>query len=435
MQSRIFNVIWCGLLAVYILAGIPLVPFHGDEATLIFMGSDFYYHAQGNTPEIYYQEWDNLTGDEATEQQLRLANGTVNKYLYGAISYLNDYQFADINQQWQWGSGWDWNHTNGHVPSEGLLYLGRVVSSILLIVSAIAIFGIGHVLWGDLVVYFASAYYVLNPAILLNGRRAMMESGMLAFTLLAVWMALLVLKHRAWWQYLLLGIFSGLAVASKHTSAVTIFAIFVACAGYFVVTNLKQPNHLFRPMINLVVSGLMSLLVFFALNPAWWSNPIAAGQTVLELRQDLLSGQVGFFGGYENFQEQANGFVNQALIVFPMHVENDYDGFYTRQLERIQTYDSSLLSGVSLGGSTVGAILIVALMCIGLFVLWRNDTSSASIMTIWLVAMLVLTLFITPLEWQRYYIPIYPVIALLGALGLDYIVVIIKQWQTKPTTA
>ena len=37
------DALWLALLAAYIVAGAAIVPFHGDESSLMFMGRDFHY--------------------------------------------------------------------------------------------------------------------------------------------------------------------------------------------------------------------------------------------------------------------------------------------------------------------------------------------------------------------------------------------------------
>jgi hypothetical protein len=43
--------------------------------------------------------------------------------------------------------------------------------------------------------------------------------------------------------------------------------------------------------------------------------------------------------------------------------------------------------------------------------------------------MLLSTLLLTPIEWQRYYLPIYPAIGLLLGLGLTRISQTLVWWQ------
>ncbi|MEM9951369.1 MAG: glycosyltransferase family 39 protein [Chloroflexota bacterium] len=423
--KRILDAICCLIISLYIVMGIQLVPLHGDESTLIFMGRDFHYHMQGDTDRIFVADWDTLNGDEATEQQLRLINGTLSKYLYGMVAYVSGYSLDDINDQWAWSLGWDWNHENGHVPSDDLLLISRYTSASLLILSAIAFYGLGVSIGGRGVALIASAYYVLNPAILMNGRRAIMESGMLAFTILAVWMALLALRHRHFGWYIALGLVSGLAVASKHTSVVTIAIVF-GVSGLYLLSQRQN-------LLKLIGAGVLSLIVFFGLNPAWWLNPVQATRTVLELRQDLLAGQVEFFGGYESTQAQVVGFARQTFVVPPMYAETDLDGFLSQQTDAIARYQASPFHGISLGGTWIGGIILAGFVILGLGWLWRDedyDRASRWLITAWLLAMVLLTLALTPLEWQRYYIPIYPVIGLLGAIGLYASTIHAKLWIT-----
>lgn len=435
LQSRWLDIFYCLVISLYILAGVPLVPLHGDESTQAYMGRDFYYQfVQGDMKQILFHDWNTLAGSEATQQELRLLNGTIPKYLFGAVAFFSGYKIDELNEQWAWGSGWQWNHENGHVPTYDLLLRMRYVSATILALSAITVFFIGKTIAGRRVAYLATTYYTLNPAILLNGRRIMMESAMLLFSLLVVLVGLWLLKKRSWWLYPLLGFVSGLAVASKHTSIVTVAAVFAVCAGYFLLTGIRNIASFIPKIGALLSAGIFSLLVFLALNPAWWNNPIGRVSTVLELRQNLLEGQVAFFGGYENFGEQVGGFYRQTLIVLPMYAETDFDGFLSEQTDVIAKYDSSLLGGISIGGSTICAVILGLFILIGLGALWRYpvlENSSGWLIGVWFLATLLLTLLLTPLEWQRYYIPIYPTIAIISALGIEYNWQLVKQWQTR----
>lgn len=434
-SACLIDVLWCVALAIYVLVGVPIVPLHGDEPTQIFMGRDFYYHLQSES--VAFTPWEELSGDEATEQQLRLINGTLPKYLFGMVAYARGYAIEDINQQWAWGSGWDWNHANGHVPDDDLLLSTRYASATLLTVAVIAMFGIGWTVAGRSVGYLASGYLALNPAILVNGRRAMMEGSMLAFTLLAVLVALWTIQQRRWWQFVLLGILSGLAVASKHTAVVTVAALFVSMGSAFLwqLWRDEKSSVRWRDFVTLFGAGVLSIAVFFALTPAWWHNPVGTLSTMLELRQDLLAGQTAFFGGYDTPLEQLAGFWEQAFIAQPDIVDNDFDSFETAQAERITAYQTSLWHGVSIGGTWFGGVMLLCAVVIGSFRLmvsrWlifssQIDYAHAWIIALWTVAMVVLTLILTPIAWQRYYLPLYPVVGLLGAMGVDFALGLIR---------
>lgn len=416
-----FDAIWLLLIAFYCLGQIELVPLHGDEPTQISMGRDFYYQfAQGDWSQVFYTPWDELNPEATAEQDLRLLNGTLPKYLFGLTAYTGGYALDEINQQWVWGAGWDWNHTNGHVPDERLLMQTRVVSTTLLIVSAWALFGIGYLIRGQLVGALASAIYILNPAVLLNGRRAMMEGGMLAFSLLAVLTGLWLLRKQSWQRVILLGIVAGLAVASKHTAVFTVAAVFAAIGLFWLWEAVRQQKwrEILPKFAGLFSAGILALVVFFALNPAWWGNPIGRAQEVLERRSELLAGQTATFGGYEDFGAKVGGFWRQVFVVEPMYAETEIDGFLSNQSELIQQYAVSITSGVSFG--SMGGIILLILVIIGVGALLRGfiPQGDAWLLCIWAIAMLLLTLLLTTLEWQRYYLPAYPVVGLFAALGI-----------------
>jgi hypothetical protein len=89
---RWLDSLWLLLLSAYILAGTALVPFHGDESTHIFMARDFYYgFVERDIAQLTYQDWDALDGQAATRQDLRLKDGVLARYLFGAAAYLGGY--------------------------------------------------------------------------------------------------------------------------------------------------------------------------------------------------------------------------------------------------------------------------------------------------------------------------------------------------------
>ncbi len=421
--SRWFDVLWLLLIAVYCLGGVGLVPLHGDEPTQISMGRDFYYQfVEGDWAQVRYAAWDALSPEAAAEQDLRLLNGTLPKYLFGFAAYAAGYEVGALNEQWVWGAGWDWNHENGHVPADDLLLRARLTSALLLALSAWAVYSIGLTVRSRLVAVLASAYYVLNPGILLNGRRAMMEGSMLAFGLLTVLAGLWLLRKPDWKRAALLGIAAGLAVASKHTAVFTVAAVFAGCALDWMWEALRGAKwrDSLREIGWLFGAGLLALSLFYALNPAWWGDPIGRAGEVLERRDELLAGQTATFGGYEDFSAQVSGFWRQVFLVQPMYAETEIDGFVRNQQELIGAYETSSFSGISIGGTALGGLLVLLLVLVGVGAALCGFVSISDrwLLGIWTIAMLSLTLLLTPLEWQRYYLPAYPLIALFAALGI-----------------
>lgn len=423
---RWIDFIWLALLLAYTLAGTPLVPLHGDEATQIYMGRDFYYQFVEGRPDLvaWSDDPDSVLESGATQQQLRLLNGTLPKYLFGLAAWLGGYSIGEINDQWVWGAGWDYNQQNGHIPTDDLLARTRWASAVLLAGAVIVSFVLGESNGGRGTAYLLSAYVAFSPALLLNGRRAMMEGALTFFSLLTVLAGLWLLRarlnaQRRWLLLLLLALSSGLTIASKHTGAFTVAAVFAA----LLIDSLLRRRKLLQQLGALVLAGIGALLVFLALNPAWWDDPLARARTVLNLRTELLSGQAATFDGYDNLPDQLAGFFRQSLIAQPMYAETDFDNFPARIAPQVATYEASGLAGIAIGGSTIGALLLSAAALWGLIRLLRGKVRPGSrlVIGVWAAAMFALTLLFTPLEWQRYYLPVLPVIGLLAALGIDEI--------------
>jgi 4-amino-4-deoxy-L-arabinose transferase-like glycosyltransferase len=367
----------------------------------------------------------------ATEQQLRLLNGTLNKYLIGFAWHLGGFSVGQINEQWDWGADWNYNQSSGHAPSAALLDVSRIPSALLLAAGVVVMFALGRALQGRPAAYLASLYYALNPALLLNGRRAMMEGSLTVFSLLAVLAGVWLAQKPRLWTALLLGVASGLALASKHTAVFTVIAVFGACALYPVLQwrtekrraagNNPGAQHVvpLRMYVTLLVSGVLALLVFYALNPAWWGDPVTRARQVLDLRADLLAGQTAAFGGYANFAGALGGFFRQTFVTLPQYYEIPAWG--GSLADQIAAYEASPWKGISLGGSRFGGIVIALLALAGLWALARRRSAADWLVGLWALAMLASTALLTPIEWQRYYLPAYPAVGLLAATGLVWL--------------
>ncbi|MBN8619501.1 MAG: hypothetical protein J0L63_11385, partial [Anaerolineae bacterium] len=144
-MTRLFPYLWLVLLIGYVLAGVEVVPFHGDESTQIYMSRDYAYQfIERDYEKLMYSD----TPVSPTEQQLRLLNGTVNKYLIGLAWHSSGYTVNDINEQWDWGADWQYNQQNGHAPSADLLQVARWPSALLLAGSVVVMFALGRALGG-----------------------------------------------------------------------------------------------------------------------------------------------------------------------------------------------------------------------------------------------------------------------------------------------
>lgn len=421
-------------LSAYIIAGTWSVPFHGDESTQIFMSHDFHYQfVERDLNLVRFRDDSPAPG----EQYLRLINGSVNKYTVGLAWHLGGLRVDDVNEQWEWTADWDYNLNAGHIPSAALLTHARIPSALFLAAGAVVMFALGHMVGGRAVAYLAGLYYALNPALLVNGRRAMMEGSLIFSGLLVVLAGIWLLRRPSWWSALGLGAAGGFALASKHTNAFVLAAVFGAVALYPIVrqlaaTRLSVPARR-RMLIYLLLAALTVVVIFGVLNPVWWgSNPLEHTLFIVKLRGDLLSGQVATFGGYSGALDQFGGFLRQTFVNLPQYFEVDEWGSYPVVTEQIAAYESSLLRGVSIGGSLPGAVMLMALTLVGGWRLLRDqqvDLPARWVVGVWSLVTLLVSWLLTPIEWQRYYLPAYPVVGLLAALGTVWIMKSIVRRQ------
>lgn len=404
--------LWIGFWMALILLGINAVPFHGDESTLIYNTTD--YVAQFMDRDLSVFTYGNPAVDPM-DQNLRLLDGRVHKYLAGLFWHLRGFTPDDLNTPWDWGGDWAYNISAGHLPTPDLLLTARAASAVLAALGVAAIFGIGLTLQGRVAAYAMSLFYALHPAILLNGRRSMMEGALLLFGLLTVLAALHLLRRRSWTWAGISGLAAGFALASKQSALVPVALIF----GGGLIGLLIERRRLLPDLVKWSAAGVIAIAVFLAMNPIWWSDPIGVASAVFAERTRLLSGQVDYFGGYADLGAKIDGFTRYALIGTPQYYEVDVWRDWIG--ESIAAYDASIWRGVSFGDSTLGLIVLGIVLIAGVFSLFRRDPSRILI-AIWALISIAITIMITPLPWQRYYLPILPAIAVIFGLGIATIV-------------
>lgn len=425
----ILAVIYLSAWMGYMLAGVPLTPFHGDESTLIYATRD--YFDQFVTRDI--AEITSTAPDvDPMDKNLRLLDGRVQKYWGGFVYHLTGGTPDGLNQPWEWGSDDTYNLQNGNVPSPHVLHIHRWAGALFLALCVPAAFGIGMSIGGWPAALIFPALMALSPNILLNGRRAMMEAPLMAFSLLMVLSALrwagagrygwrklsasvqleIWQSHPYRWVWLgLLMLSAGLTLASKHSGVLTIVPIF----GALGLLTLWRRNWL--GVFGLSVAGIGALGIFYAFNPTWWLNPLDSARTVLQLRSELLTGQVAFFGGYATFGEQLTGFWRQTFIGAPQFYEIPaWEGYIGDQ---ITAYQTSPWGGLAWGD--VGGVILALFALIGGIALSRRRDASAWVFGLYAVGAMLAALLFTPLEWARYYLIGMPAVYGLAATGAAFL--------------
>lgn len=429
-------------LMLYVLAGAAAAPFHGDEFMQMAMARDVFYLAHGNLDAIRFAP----PVQPDTEQYLRLLNGPLNKDLIGLTWALDGRNEASLPGIFAWAMPLEWNVAHGNVPDGASLDLARFQSALFTALSVALIFWLTLRIAGRPMAYPAALLFALHPVILLNGRRAMMEGALLFFSLLLISVTIWVSKRYAgmrlphppppspnsergslmsnaeYWRtiadFVLVGVCAGLTVAAKHTGLVIVVAALLG-----LLWNVWRAWR-WRSLILIAVAGVAAGIVFFALNPAYWNDPIGAFGATLGARTDLLARQVrGDPTTYTSPFQHVAATLIQPFMTPPQYYEAPTwngvidDAIRHYELSAVSGWRWPLLIGVLLTAATlIGAVLI------GWQALSKHD-SAARVLLLWFGAVLASSLAV-PLDWQRYYLPLFPVYILMAA----YVPFAIRLW-------
>lgn len=421
----LLDLIFLLALAVFIVVGTPLATFHGDEPMLIYMSGDYEIALVQRNPSALMTSPPYFID---TDPQLRILNGTVTRYVTGFARALAGIGTDQLPPRpgWDWGLSYDDNVSTGHRPSEALLLAGRLPSSLFLAASVFVMFALARQLGNRPFAYVVTALYALNPVILLNGRRAMQEGSLLLFGLLTILTAAVIARRCANGKsaplYLWIGLIlaGALTLASKHNGVLFV----VGALGWVFVGELThfRLRDVALTTIKLVFSGVLIVGLFIALAPALWNDPVARFGDLLAVRAELLDIQVTADPlAPMTFEQRVENIITQPFLTPLAHYEVAGWANYAPITAEIAQYMNSPLSGIQFG-QWLGLVLTL-LAGIGIVALFvpslrpNREWASSWGLLVWLTVTCA-SLLANPLPWQRYYLPLIPIAALLACTGL-----------------
>jgi 4-amino-4-deoxy-L-arabinose transferase-like glycosyltransferase len=436
---------------LYALAGVPLATFHGDEPMQIYMSGDYFVTFIERAPARLMTQ---PPYDIDSDGHLRILNGSVNRYSIGLFWHLAGYATADLPPRpgWDWGLSYADNVATHHRPDERQLLFARLPSALLLCASYVILFGLAERIGRRGLAYGVTLLFALSPIILLNGRRALQEGALLCFGLLCLYCAQILANHDgrrhegnealssvpvpSWLRsYRLPGVVSlpwvgltvaaALTLASKHSGIVFLAAAY----GWVAVAPLRSQQvgvahsqrliRLLRPAAKLSLSAAAALALFWLMSPSLWNDPLARAGDLLRVRAELLDIQVNVDPlAPMTLSERITAIVTQPFIAPLAHFEASPFDVPPIHME-IARYMISPLSGITAGLIGGGALTLLSFA--GVIALcvprWRPiPTVSAAGLLVWM-AVVIISLLANPLPWQRYYLPLIPLAALLAGVG------------------
>ncbi len=451
----VFDGLWLALLAIYLFSGLARIPLHGDEASYLWMSRDFEHIAL--RPNLSALTYDPDAGDpDAAKLNLyRILNGPLPRTSIGLAWWAAGFRPADLPQHdWSWDLSPEQNAAAGNLPAARLLLAGRAAATAWLVIGLIGLFWLGRTLGGRRLAYCATALYAMNPLLLLNARRAMAEGPLVGTTLLALAAASAYIlspplpsvgadgcppygppyargrgvgpspgvRGKAP-RLALIGALAGLAFSAKLNGALTL-AIVAAAVALHGAQQGAGVRRIWETVWRVGIVAAAALAISVALAPAYWADPVGAAKAMWAQRDFLTGAHAWTHGGYESPAERTAALVEAALAPVPQYF--DLSAWAGYLIGDIRAYRGSLSSGLPatpLIHAALGGLAILGLGALLVDLFEARDSyrrNVAALILLWAALTLGATYALIPLPWQRYYVPVVPVMVFLQAFGLAW---------------
>ncbi len=398
-------------LSLAYLAGVASVPFHPDESTQLFMSADF--NTLFSQPATLF--WSpSREGD--TRQKYRELDAPLARDLIGAGRTIAG--LPALPADWDWTQTWDANQAAGALPDPRLLLVGRLSVAILFPASLYFLYKSGAAIGGRLMGWISLILLASNALVLLHTRRAMAEGGLVFAITLFLW-ALTRPDKPAW----LIAIPAALVFCSKQSAGVLgLVGLAFACWQAY-----QQKRSLAQILLVSALYGMVFVGLVFLLNPFLWSNPIQASLAAIHAREVLIDNQISALQAAHTGQVldslplRVLGLVAQLFISQPAIA--DIGNYLAQTNDASMAYFSSPLT--HLLRDFVGGGLLLILSLTG-FILaaaraLKPGRPSQGLTRLFLLANLLIFIVIVwliPIAWQRYYLPLVPFTCLWTAYAL-----------------
>lgn len=419
-------------LMLYVLIGAPGVPFHPDESMQIYASRDCDVAFQpGGLSSLTTHPPYEIDSDA----HLRILNGSVHRYSTGLIRMAAGVGQLPPRPGWNWALDFQGNLAAGFFPKPELLAIGRLSSVLYLALAAIPAWFIGRMLWGRMGSWLFSAFVLLNPAILLNGRRAMQEGSLIFFGLLLLWVGLGICRRilnnppcrvAQWVAFSACG---GLALASKHNALVLLAGTLAAIVAAIAFSPM-EPTARLREALKGGLSALGAVILFIGLSPALWNHPPARLADLVQTRSDLIRAIDD--GRHSGLVESLQRVVTMPFVAAPQFFEMADWASTPGLAAAIARYESAPWAGLPFPGVPGGIVMALAVW--GAFApltgRFRNGPGLELPLAAWMLTSSLL-LLPNPLPWQRYYLILVLPISALAVLGARQCISLLPMWSNR----
>lgn len=393
------NLLVLGLLAFFYLPGLSNVVFHPDESQWIATSNVFETYLKADFKSSL---WD--------KSYWTLTQPPMVRYVIGFSRYLGGYHVSDLNQPWNFERNRNFNERNDAMPENGLLWWSRLPMAVLAIISFTLIFNLLKKGWGRFAAYLWIVFALINAYFLLQMRRAMGESSLLFFTIIGIYAldcafnsatknALIGKLQPTLIWLTLAGVASGLAGASKLNGLANLGAcILAACISAWILKTSRVERLRFA-LLGSTLATLACAVVFVAINPFLWPNPVNHTIDMLKNRTAEMSKQAPV-----NSPDYV-GDLPQRLQILPVRIFESYAALPVPWLINLGLFIVGV-GVVSYAGSA--------------WVQQKNKNMISPALLIGAIFAATPPLF-TSIDWDRYYL--FPVFfsTMLIAIGIGWL--------------
>lgn len=214
------------------------------------------------------------------------------RYLIGAGLWLQGWTAEELNGRWDSLQNRRWNEREGRVPSPELLAAARRVTLAFAIGCAALLYAIGRTLAGPVGGVAAVAFAVANPLLSTLWTRALAESCLAFFSLLALLLALRTVRRRPGAvPSAATGAAVGLATATKLSGVLgglglALFGVAHQASEWWRERRVSPSG--VGPWLLL---GLTAGAVFVAVNPLLYPDPVGRTVMLFEHRREEMRQQ------------------------------------------------------------------------------------------------------------------------------------------------
>ena len=464
------DIVFLLLLVLYVLSGIALAPFHGDESTYIVLSNDYFRMKQGDFKRVLYNP------DGNNKQYLRLSTGSILAFSIGFARDItgND----DPTNKWLWGATWEYNVAQGNMPKPRLLHLARLCSALMGSLGIILLFLTAWRLFSSRLAAWSTALvFATQGGVLVNIRRAIQEGPKFLFLILTIYFASYVIRgfqdakmHR--YPYVLLGAASGLTLAAKQDIVPMLVAIYLALA----LIPIWKKETLRNILINLFYLGTATILAyafFLGFMPVFWgwwesmfmlmglvtvlfqvpvwkvnraAKPLAFAGCVLmigmtfvepaqygklltpvasmvETREAILRGQHIDYADQSlsdpNVAKKRITFLLDNIIKSDVMYAEDPSYDVPPLREQAAAYEGSWFSG-RVGSPLIDGLIAILAIVGGWYLLRHFNAENLLVCSLFIISGLLLFVMI-PLQWQRYFLILQIPYSLIAGAGLHQV--------------